>query len=117
MDIGEKMDIGKIEYHQGDGLIFQINSIQYMDEKVVAFNLEEVEGVIIDGRFGLSGQLKFFDSFNKKVDLDRIFSEKLIILNGKTIFIDDTDSPEAQIKLNKIIVRIPLLGKFGGAQS
>ena len=65
-----------------------------MDEKVVAFNLEEVEGVIIDGRFGLSGQLKFFDSFNKKVNLDRVFSEKLIILNGKTIFIDDTDSDE-----------------------
>ena len=104
------MELDRIEFHQYDGTIFQVTSIDYIDKRMIVFNLEKVDGKIIDGRFALTANLKFF---YKNIELDPLELLKLdfFMLKDKKIEVVDYKSPEADTKINALVKLIPTRSK------
>ena len=108
------MLIEKMEHHRA-GKVKIVNTIQYFDEKIIIYNMENIEGILIGGDCGLTEEIFFFDSQGKSIDLETVFLRKTIILNNKEFFLDNNKAEKAQLKLKKLFASIPKASDLYGA--
>lgn len=103
------MEVTRITWNSPHGKkVLEVEHIDIITRDMVAFNLERVsDGTIIDGKFGESKYLQFFNG-ESLLNAEEVFNFSAFTFKGEEVRMGSPSDPATLRQLNSIIKAIPV---------
>ena len=84
----------------------EVKSFELLTSALVVFNIEKYEGLVMDGRFGLSENLIFFIAGGEQRTVSQLIDEPFLIFKEEPLEIQPVD-PLSEVQFAQIMKQIP----------